>query len=280
MTFEQFHGKAAIGSSRIRARWLWERWNQAGPDLGTAEQYMIGKDYEAIIFQKVYWPDFAETYEGLKILDVCDADFLHWGCRMIQTINACHGVTTSSLALQQKIAEFTDKPVRYIPDRLALDTLPAPKIHLDEKPTVAWFGYADNFEALDSAIPALMKRKLNLIVISNKTYRPQIFEYLPFITNYPWSEATVDGDLLRADMIINPKISRGRFAYKSDNKSIHAAALGLPTARTDADLDLLMEYNLRKVVAEQGLKAVQKSFDVKQSVAELKDFIVQLQHEA
>ena len=68
-TFEKFHNRklGSIGSSRIRARWVWEAWPEA-------EEYQIGKYYDVMIFQKVYQIEYAKSLKGIKILDIADPD--------------------------------------------------------------------------------------------------------------------------------------------------------------------------------------------------------------
>ena len=55
----------SVGSSRIRARWLWKYWNEL-------EEFQIGKRYDFIIFQKSYWKRMLENFKGIKIFDLCD----------------------------------------------------------------------------------------------------------------------------------------------------------------------------------------------------------------
>lgn len=66
MTFAQKNGrkKGTIGSSIIRGEWLIDKWKDA-------EIFTEGKKFDVIIFQKVYWNDYAKDYKGIKILDLC-----------------------------------------------------------------------------------------------------------------------------------------------------------------------------------------------------------------
>ena len=47
MTFEQYHGKRNIGSTRIRVRNLLKHWKEA-------DIYKYGENPDVLIFQKVY----------------------------------------------------------------------------------------------------------------------------------------------------------------------------------------------------------------------------------
>ena len=73
VTFEKFHGRKtnSIGSSRIRAYNLVKYWEEASI-------YKHAKKYDVLIFQKAYWIEMAKKFEGIKILDLCDPDFLDW----------------------------------------------------------------------------------------------------------------------------------------------------------------------------------------------------------
>ncbi len=284
-TFDLFHGRKNTGSSRIRCLNLIKYWEKAGLDMGSADEYRYGAIYDAIIFQKAYFPQFLEAYKGIKILDLCDADWLQWNYKLTESLVHCDGVTCSTIEIAKFIVKMTDKPVAVIPDRVDFDTVKKTKEHFDDIKKVAWFGYSDNFEVLEMAIPAIVKRGLELIVVSNKAFSPykqfrdrnKPDKYLEYV-NYPWSPETWADDILRADMVINPKYDKGRFKYKSDNKTTQAWALGLPVALTDKDLDSFASESERRKEAEKRLKEVKDGFDVKQSVTELKDFINEISH--
>ena len=70
-THEQFinAGENSIGSSRIRARWLLPYWPEA-------QLYQMGRKYAVMIFQKAYFMEYLKAYDGIKILDLCDPDWL------------------------------------------------------------------------------------------------------------------------------------------------------------------------------------------------------------
>ena len=55
MTFEQYHGKRNIGSTRIRVRNLLKHWKEA-------DIYKYGENPDVLIFQKVYMT--GETYRS------------------------------------------------------------------------------------------------------------------------------------------------------------------------------------------------------------------------
>jgi len=273
---EQFYGKKDIGSSRIRAHWIAQLWDKAGEDIGTAEEFKIGGKYDVIIFQKVYWPEYAEKFEGLKILDICDADWLEWGHRVVQTINACDAITCSTQAIADHLATITDKPIYVLPDRERLDLIEGKfKKHKGDAKWVVWYGYNHNLDALDSAFPIINDLGLNLIVISNKPYTPPANSKI-HVKNLPWAIATVDNDILKADIVLNPRLSTGNWKFKSNNKTIHAWALGLPVAHNDKELKSFIPEEARTAEATRRRAEVEQEYQTEQSVAQLKDIIKQL----
>lgn len=278
LTFEQYHGKRDIGSSRIRARWIVEKWNEAGPDIGTAEIYQFGKAYDAMIFQKVYWPKYAKEFKGIKILDLCDQDWGDWNCSMVEMIEECDAVTCSTLEIAKFIVNITDKPVMVIPDRVNFDKISTRKLHEGPAKKVVWYGYIENQLMLDSAIPAIVKAKLDLIVIANKPYTlPHGFDGKLQVKNYPWNEATVNADLCKADIIINPRHTSGRWRYKSNNKTVLGWALGIPVAHTEQELLALLEEAPRKAEADKRYEEAKENYNVLSSVEEWKDLILEIQ---
>ena len=264
MTFEQFHSKKDIASSRIRAKWLTKYWPEA-------EEYLLGQKYDVLVFQKVYYPDYARMCKSIKILDVCDGDFLDWGCRMKETIDEMDAVVTSTQALADVISTMTDKPVVVIPDRMDLEFHTQKKVHEGQARSVVWFGYSQNQKALETAIPSLIKLGLNLIVISDKPFPlPINFMGKIQVTNYPWSIKTVNDDIIKGDMVVNPQYSTGHWKYKSPNKTLTAWALGMPVADTPEDLVKFMDPEERIKEANKRLEEVKTQHDVRLSVAEYK----------
>src|SRR3990167_32993 len=84
----------SIGSSRIRARWLINHWDEA-------EEYQVGGKYNVMIFQKAYWQEMLESFTGKKIFDLCDPDWLV-PRPVIESIEYCDAAVTST----ETLAEF------------------------------------------------------------------------------------------------------------------------------------------------------------------------------
>ena len=89
-TFEQFESRQrnSVGSSRIRGQWLVNHWPEA-------ELFKIAKKYDIVIYQKAYFLEHAKLFDGIKILDMCDPDWLEHK-PVKQMIDLCDAVTTSS----------------------------------------------------------------------------------------------------------------------------------------------------------------------------------------
>lgn len=270
-TFEVFQGRKNIGSSRIRGHWVAKAWGKE------AEIFRYGQKYDAIIYQKAYAVEHAKIYKGIKILDLCDADFLHWGYRTKEMIEECHAVTTSTEALAQQIRRFTDKPVLCIPDRLDLEEISVGfKEHLQPAQVAGWYGYSQNFDTLKSAVVELKRKHLSLLVISDKPFYVTQMSDGVSIQNRPHKWETVCKDLLDADIIINPTFNKGRWKYKSNNKTILAWALGLPVAHDGVALKNFLDPEARARESLLRRKEVEELYDVKLSVIQYQQLISKL----
>lgn len=277
LSFEDFHGRKNIGGTRLRVHWPIAKWKEAGPDIGEASLYKFGDDMDVCIYQKVYNWDHAENFNGIKILDLCDPDFLHAAYPVKRMINACDAVTCSSEKLAEVVTSFAgEKPVWFIPD-MVMDPEKLPvKEHKGRMKSVAWFGYADNFAALDQAIPAILKRGLELIVVATAPYEAQSNMEGLKLRNLPWGAETWERDFMTADIVINPKLNRGRFAFKSDNKTIHPWACGMPVAHNDTELDLFWEEEVRVKEGKEKRQYVIENRSVNKQVEMLKQLILEI----
>lgn len=294
LLFEQFYGKENIGSSRIRGHWIAKHWKAKNiievindPELGydvansDCETFRMGGKYDVIIYQKVYWIEHARDFKGIKILDMCDPDFLHWGYRVKEMVDLCDAVTTSGPELAEFMAKYTDKPVVCVPDRMDLEAFGGlKKVHSGVAKVAAWFGYSENFAMLDAAITALIKNKFDeLIVIANQRspYQlPAAARGKILVTNIPWAQNTVNNDLLKADLVVNPQTTTGKWKYKSNNKTVTAWALGLPVAHTAAEMMEFMTAEARQREGDRRYTEVREKYDVRQSVVEMKELIQRL----
>ena len=279
LLFERWHGKEQVGSSRIRGHWVIKNWQGA-------ENYVQGQKYDAIIFQKTYWPEYWKHYKGVKILDLCDPDWLSGHLigdpvikkqGLVEMLPYIDAITTSSPALTEPLKEIVrsnnfDIPIKCIPDRVDLTKYRVVKQHKGEAKQAVWFGYAHNTEALDVAMPFIKQHNLRLIVISDQ--RPL---YKKADQNKKFDQAKLVSELVKHDIAVFPNYKQGRFYFKSNNKTIQCWAVGLPVATTPDELSRFMDGEARQKEATKRRKEVEERYDVKLSVKEYKDLICEIQ---
>lgn len=261
--FSKYHQKKDIGSSRMRGEYLIK-------NMPEAEEFIQGKKYDVIVFQKVYWKEMMRSFKGIKILDLCDPDWHETGIEIVKFLNLVDAITTSTEALKKEVEQFTDTPVYYIPDRLDFESLPKLKTHKIEggkAKTCVWFGYSHNIESVEPAIPKLKKEGLTLKIISDGNYNSQGVE------NVKWDIQTAYKEIQKADFALFPEYKSGKYTYKSNNKTILSWALGLPVAKTADDVEKFLYPVERIKEVKKRLKEVKEKYDVKQSAKELMNII-------
>lgn len=273
LTFEQYQGKKNLGSSRIRGHWLVDNWPEA-------ELFVQGKKYDAVIYQKAYMVEHAKRFDGVKILDLCDPDFLHWGYKTKEMLDAVDIVTTSTEALAEAYQAFTDKPVVCVPDRIDLSQFQVAKTHNGDAKTVVWYGYSHNFDVLKPVVPILKRLKLDLMVISDGGFMGQAGYNDVEIKNLPFSWDTIQTDLLDADIVLNPQSKKGKWKYKSNNKTIMAWALGLPVADDVESLERFIKADARTEEQVLRNKELRDKWDIAHSVQQYKELIESVERPA
>ena len=278
LTFEQLHGRRGTGSTNIRVHQLIKYWEEA-------ELYRFGSKPNVLVFQKVYWtPDYylTESYKGgLKILDICDPDWLD-NAYVKRTVDAMDAVVVPTEALQHFIQQMTDKPVRVIPDRFDIDLIPERKKHKGKCKRAIWFGYAHNAELLKSAVPALENLGIALTIISDDD--PMVWRYAKdsekFRASYKYNkydEETIYTRLQQCDIAILPEGNRPKDIFKSNNKTTKAQLAGLPVAKNIDDLELYLSDIEREKASEYNHKQAIAEYDCKLSIKEYEALIDELQ---
>lgn len=274
-TFEQFHNRKHIGSTQIRVHNLLKHWPGAG-------LYKYGEKADVMIFQKVYNTfdyKFPTNYPGIKILDVCDPDWMDAPDYYIkETIDGMDAVVVPTESLKKLLETMTDTPIRVIKDRFELTEFPAPKPHTQKAKTIVWFGYSHNAELLKSAVPSLEKRGLNLIVISNQDpfasrWGQDYDKHYKFIK---WDDNAYKNIQL-GDICILPKGFRPKDRFKSENKTTISRLLGIPVATDANELDKLLDPVQRQTEVNNWYNKTREEYNVKISVDEYKDLIRSLQ---
>jgi hypothetical protein len=277
VTFEDFLRRTNVGSSRIRAHWLLNYWPEA-------ELFTTGRHYNVTIFQKSYWLHYAENYSGLKILDVCDPDFLDWRREVKRMVDCCDAVTTATEALADVLKEYTTRPVVCVPDRLDPSEFAGiRKNHTHEGPAkvVVWYGYSHNFASLDSIVHVLPDLGItDLLVIAEENKPYQLASDLRTklqLKNFSWSPTTLYDHMLQADIVLNPRIPNGRWKYKSNNKSLIAWAIGMPVAHTTEELAALITQKARIDEADRRLHSLFDEYHVRKSVEQYRGLMRDLE---
>ena len=230
-------------------------------------------NYEVIIYQKAYtspWVrQLAAERKGkcLQIWDVTDPEWVYRAKLAKEMIDSIDVITVSTTALKRSIKKVTNKPVYIIPHRHELSFYKEKKVHRNIlKPALVWFGYACNFARVIPLLPYINSKHYNLTAICEqpvhwKTYRPDFI---------PWGLHTVNKDIIRGDIVLNPLDDEG---YVSNNKSVFSWLLGMPVAETIEDIERFKDYNERVKESEKRMKEARKKYDIRHSAKELESII-------
>lgn len=271
--FSRYHGKEPQGSTFIRVLQLIKHWPEA-------ERYKYGENPDVLIFQKVYSaPDyrFPINFEGIKILDICDPDWME-NASVVETCNAMDAVTTSSQYMAEFISQFHDN-VTHVPDRFDLDDLPKPKEHHGEAKTVVWFGYSHNADNLKPAMNLIDELGLNLIIIANDDpilNRLSQRKKEDWYTYVRYNEKTFYEELQKADFAILPDGFRPVDPFKSNNKTVKAQLAGLPVAKDSDEVKAFMSAENRRKWFNDNHDIIKSEYDVRKSVDDYKNIIKNL----
>ena len=272
-SFSQFRNKNPVaGSTQIRVNQLLKYWDDA-------ELYTYGENPDVLIFQKVYIAvdyQFPAHFKGIKILDICDPDWLDGRTTVKEMVDAMNAVTCPTEAIAEFIRQFTDKPVVVIPDRFDLSLIPARKIHKGMAKKVVWFGYSHNAEILRYALPVLEELGLKLHIISDND--PIINRYSErdpkeYYTFSKYDEDTIYDELMKADIALLPKGARPHDVFKSNNRTVKSILAGLPVAHTADKLRELMKPEAREAEINSVYNQTRKDYDVIKSVEQYKVLI-------
>lgn len=259
-----------IGSSVIRGKWLVEAWPEAS-------EWNHGDQADAIIFQKAYWKHMMEAFQGKKILDLCDPDWMGADLKLTELSKLVHAITCSNQSLADTVGKIVKHiPVVNVPDRLNLDYFTQKKKHGAKAVRAVYFGFKHNADVvLPQVLPTLGRLGLELLVISNKPFSAYA-TYGTTIKNVAWSQDSAYNDILYADMALNPPYLQGNWRYKSNNKTLVAWGLGLPVANNAEDLERFMDPIARQNEADKRWQEIQQDWDIKLSVQQYQDILAKI----
>ena len=272
--FSDFHSNPDAASSRIRGQWLINHWPEA-------ERINYAVKYDAIIYQKVYEVRHARVYQGIKILDVCDPDWLHYKEPFIEMVEECDAVTVPTEVLRRTVQGWTKKPVIVIPDRHDLDYFKEEKIHRGRAKEVCWFGYSQNHSVLKAARKCLIENELAISLISDK---PIILSECELGINLnerftAWNLETVNKEIIKSDFVIMPGSRNPNHRFKSNNKIVHSWLLKMPVANCIEDLERFIDPAERQKEADKNYEIAIRDYDVRSSVKEMQELIEKLRKE-
>ena len=273
-TMEKFDNRDvnSVGSSRIRMRWLLPYWDEA-------EEFVIGKKYDVLIFQKVYWGPMMKAFEGIKILDLCDPDWLE-GKPVFEFVDLADVVTTSTEALAEYVRKIRPNIlVKCVPDRVYMpEAVPIKEDYGSDLKKLAWFGYSHNMHYLYTAFDLLIEKGIELVVISNNAFEPPLaYKGRIKIINVPYTYATINKELIKCDALLMPDpVGDERAKYKSNNKTLQAWSLGLPVVKLPPDLDKFKTMEARRTEGQMRRKEIEDKWDCKYSVDEYRAIIEQV----
>jgi hypothetical protein len=268
--FMYFYGmQRPVGSTYLRIDPI------AGGNSGF-EKWIHGKKYDNLIFQQTFWKEMAELFEGPKIIDICDPDWLIYSIDFIETGNRVHAITCSSEELTRLVRSyFPDKIVEHVPDRLDFRRFPHPRAsHRHKARKAVWFGYIHNaHEVLEQLLPAIKEHDLELRIIANAPYSKEdgILALHPEFIRY--EHDTVYKFIAEADILLNPRSEKAYFRYKSNNKSVTAWKLGVPVAVTPEDIARLMDPEERNREIAIWQPIVEKEYNIVRSAVQYGEII-------
>jgi len=221
------------------------------------------ENYDVIIYQKANCEKMVELSRRYKhkiqIFDITDPDWLFEEGKFIkEIISNVNLVTASTYNLVKELKKF-GKPTYKILDGHELSFYKEKKIHNDKKPILVWFGYADNFHRIESLIPIIQDKKLELITICEKP----VIDFARFVK---WKLETVNREIIKGDIVLNLPDIHG---FKSDNKTVTGWLLGMPVVERINDLFRFMNYDERVRESEQSYQYAIDNYNVKRSSQEL-----------
>lgn len=225
-------------------------------------------DFNCFVFQKFYLSEKARSWAHafrdmghLLAFDLCDADWLqsttHRG-RLLYILPLMDFAVAPTGPLADWLRQWL--PAHVIPDRLDLAAHTERHSPQDRLPRLIWFGNAGNLVTLEQMWPAVCDLGLSLTILADRLIPPWDERPVEFVK---WTLDGANAVIADHDIALNPRLETGAFAYKSDNKTVTAWALGVPVAETPDRLLALMDFELRKLIAAHRAVEVAANYDVR-----------------
>lgn len=278
LSFDKDRQGDKTGSARIRVYNLLKY----NPNF---KEWTVGEKYDAVVFQKYYWTEYAAEFPGIKILDVCDPDWLTGATSapVVEMLQYVDGVVANTEATAAYMRKLTTKPVIVIADRHDMAVFKEQKQHAGRAKSVIWFGYSHNASVLVPYIMKLQEHGLKLTIMAEKfvsaagRFHPDFKDQESFV-QWPSSISEVNKEMIKHDFALLPTRRRPQEQYKSNNKVTHAWAVGLPVAEWGDEIDKFMDPVAR--IQDQGehFELAREDYDCKRSVEQMERFILELKN--
>ncbi len=233
-------GLKGAGSIRIRCEWVATHWDAAEVWDGT--QRLQPDLWDLIVFQKAYLVDqtrrlieevasWRDEGQCRLAFDLCDPDFLDIEHR--ERMMGVLGLFDFCVGSTEKMTRWLSRwnIAYHVPDCIDVGAMQVIGRHEPrevEKPYCVWAGYENNMAALHILTPYIGRLGWPLEVMAIKESLPFEEYWRRVLRNEETGE--------QHDILLNPSLDFGKYAWKSDNKTQAAWALGMPVARTPQEL--------------------------------------------
>ena len=230
-------------SARFRAEWPAKYLKADLADEMTSIGELI--NYDLVIFQKCFNVRFLATIQYIKnnnketkiAFDLCDAEWLTREQEIKDMIEAVDFITVPTEELKKWVNDnFPEKNCYVIPDGHDLDYYfsDPSEAEIDENTEMryVWYGNSGTIKSLEAIMPILEEwrgSKDTLTIIADERAREAIFSDKIEIKFVPWKLETINQEVKKCNLVLNPKLSNSEeYRYKSNNKTAMAYILGLP----------------------------------------------------
>lgn len=245
-------------SARIRAEWPAK---YLGAKLQNINKISLQKevderDFDLIIFQKCYNKNFLDLVLYLKeynneyrnktdkkfikfAFDLCDAEWLNREEELKAMINLMDFVVASTNQIKKWVQKnFPDKICYKIPDghdleyyQEFMDGCREP-LNYELKPmNYIWYGNSGTIKSLKAILPTIERitgKGDTLTIIADERARGQVESQRIGVKFVPWLLDTVNNEVRKGNLVLNPRLDTPGYAVKSNNKTVMAYILGRP----------------------------------------------------
>lgn len=212
---------------------------------GAPDLILVGKPGASQIEERgKFWLDQLRAHRAKGAQSLLDYTDHHLGFPSLMTdfyrkaLDVCDACVTPSTHMVHLLSATWNGPIFQINDPIEVHTL-APRLTLNEKKTVLWFGHASNIEYLTrfmienqdwcTAVRFLVVTDLQGLNLFNRL--TEKIKDKPDFRHIPWSVENLINAAKLSDACVIPSDNQDpRKAGASTNRLITALALGLPTA--------------------------------------------------